>query len=200
MTLRMTPRIALLLIAALFVVPLAVAWLMYSGVVGYEPGATRNLGQLVEPPVPITWDALSVVDETGFSPDDFSRHWVLLHTLPGPCDPPCEKAVSGIRQIHKAAGRDQARVRLALLQKKADPSRLHRIYEQFHVIEDPSGELWSKLAEIAQSATVPGVAGGGTFIVDPFANVMMYYAPSTDPNDIKTDLERLLKWSKQDQQ
>ena len=45
MSFKLTPRIALVLIAALFVLPLAVAWMMYTGTIDYRPGSTRNFGQ-----------------------------------------------------------------------------------------------------------------------------------------------------------
>ena len=53
-----SPRLALVIIASLFILPLALAWLMYSGVIDYDPVETRNLGKLVEPPVPVSFDSL----------------------------------------------------------------------------------------------------------------------------------------------
>ena len=44
---KLSPRIALLIIAALFIVPLVFAWLKYSGTIAYQPAHTRNLGNLV---------------------------------------------------------------------------------------------------------------------------------------------------------
>ena len=202
MNVRMTPRVALVLIAALFILPLLLAWLMYAGVIDLRPESTRNLGQLVQPPAPLDWAAADLVGEPGDATDLFDRHWVLLHALPDPCDTACEQAVVGLRQIHRAAGRDQARVRLALLRAAPDsaPSeRLHSIYGELHVLDDPRDELGRTLAGVARAATRPGTVQAATFVVDPLGNVMMYYAPGTDPNDIKTDLERLLRWSKQDQ-
>jgi hypothetical protein len=64
MKLEMSPRLALVVIAALFILPLLLAWLMYSGVIEFTPGTTRNHGQLVQPPVPLDWEAGDFLDET----------------------------------------------------------------------------------------------------------------------------------------
>jgi hypothetical protein len=50
---QLPPRVALVIIAAIFILPLVAAWLMFTGVIEFRPGATRNLGQLV-PPRPIS--------------------------------------------------------------------------------------------------------------------------------------------------
>ena len=43
MKIKMSPRAALVIIAAIFVLPLAVAFLMYRGAIEYNPVETRNL-------------------------------------------------------------------------------------------------------------------------------------------------------------
>ena len=42
--------------------------------------------------------------------------------------------------------------------------------------------------------------GQGTYIVDPLGNIMMHYPPGADPNDIRLDLEHLLRYGKTDPQ
>lgn len=204
MSSRLTPRVGLILIAALFIVPLALAWMMYSGAIDYSPGSTRNYGRLVEPPEPIVWSRLRVDGESvngGQNP--FARNWVVMHAVPGPCDETCLAAVTDLRQVHRAAGRDQSRIRLALLHDLQVPDsekRLKEIYPAFHLLEDPDGRLWRTLDGIAAQDAAPGAARGGTFLVDPLGNIMMAYEAGSDPNGLKKDLKRLLTWSKLDKQ
>ena len=204
MTSKLTPRAALILIAAMFIVPLALAWMMYSGIIDYRPGSTRNHGRLVEPPQPIAWSGLRVDDETvATGQNPFAGHWLLLHAVPDPCDDPCRAAVTDLRQVHRAAGRDQARIQVALLQEGPDPAaadRLREIYPLFHLVDDADRGLWPTLDGIAAQGAAPGTAGGGTFLVDPLGNIMMAYEPGSDPNGLKKDLKRLLTWSKLDKQ
>ena len=43
-------------------------------------------------------------------------------------------------------------------------------------------------------------ASGSTYLIDPLGNIMLFYAAGYDPNDLKSDLQRLLTWSKLDEQ
>ena len=159
MSWKMTPRMALVLIAALFVLPLAVAWMMYSGTIDYRPGSTRNFGELVQPPQPITWSGITVdgaAANTGENP--FSGRWLVLHAVPNPCLEDCLGAVTELRQVHRAAGRDRPRIQLALLHDLRDPvaaDRLREIYPAFHLVENPDRGLWQVLDGVAEQAPAP---------------------------------------------
>lgn len=203
MKFRMSPRVALLVIAALFVLPLVAAWLMYSGVIDYRPASRRNLGELVEPPVPLPWAELEP-GGTGEHPERvLTGHWVVVHAVPRRCPDACLEAIVYLRQVHLATGRDQARVRIALLQgadDEATAGRLLEIYPAFQLLRDPRGTLWPMLDQLARRHGQPQGAAGSTFLVDPLGNVMMFYAAGSDPNHLKGDLKRLLTWSKLDDQ
>lgn len=72
---RWSPRIALLTIAALFFLPLVLAWLMYTGTIEFRPHSTRNLGELVQPPLPVSWASVRLDDAAaGRAEEAFSRH------------------------------------------------------------------------------------------------------------------------------
>ena len=206
MKFRISPRLALVIIAAMFVLPLALAWLMYNGTIEFKPGTTRNLGELVRPAIPISW-------EEGIEPFDaasteqagqaFPEHWVILHAVAYPCAEPCIEAVTGIRQVHRASGRNQGRIRIALLlEDNIAPdtaAALKTIYPTFHLVTNPGRELWNPLEGISRASLAPQAAGGGTYLIDPLGNIKMYYAAGSDPNFLKKDLKRLLTWSKLDE-
>lgn len=195
---RNKPRFALLVIAALFLVPLLLAWLMYSGAIDWHPASTRNLGQLVEPPLPVGWEGVAMEGAPGDPAERFAGHWLVLYDVPDPCGDACLEAVIGLRQVHRAAGRHQNRIMLALLLGTSDPAvaaRLADVYDAFHLLSDRAGELEARLAQAA-----PGAAPGGSYLIDPLGNIMMHYAAGADPNDLKNDLKRLMTWSKLDEQ
>ncbi|MEE8339502.1 MAG: hypothetical protein V3R56_05115 [Xanthomonadales bacterium] len=211
MKLSLSPRLALLLIAAMFLFPLLLAWLMYSGSVDFKPASTRNLGTLVEPPLPIDWTVTVMLPgearlEAGLqqSIGVFGEHWVILRPVPADCDRSCLKKVAQLRQVHRAAGRQQMRIRLALLLKDSSPAdqaqSLLAIYPQFHLLKDPSELLWAALDGIQQNLSGQAGPAWGVYLIDPLGNIMMYYAAGSDPNHIKQDLKRLLTWSKLDKQ
>lgn len=203
MSSKFTPRMALVLIAALFVLPLAVAWMMYTGTIDYRPGSTRNFGELVEPPQPIAWSGVAVDGETVNSGENpFAGHWLVLHAVPNPCLEDCLEAVTELRQVHRAAGRDQPRIQMALLHDLRDPiaaDRLREIYPAFHLVENPDWGLWRALGGVAGQNPAPDSSRGHSFIVDPLGHIMMVYGAGSDPNGLKKDLKRLLTWSKLDE-
>jgi hypothetical protein len=207
----LSPRMALLIIAAMFLLPLLLAWLMYSGSLDFKPTSTRNLGTLIEPPVPIDWAVTVMLPgeaKLEASPEQsigvFDEHWVILQPVPAGCDDSCLRNISNLRQIHRASGRQQSRIRLALLLEESRPAEqvqsLLAIYTQFQLIQDPSGLLWEALTGIQQNLSGQAGPARGVYMIDPLGNIMMYYAAGSDPNYIKQDLKRLLTWSKLDKQ
>jgi hypothetical protein len=211
MKFSLSPRLALLIIAAMFLLPLLLAWLMHSGSLDFKPTSTRNLGTLVAPPVPIDWTVTvmpsgeaNLEARLEHNTDVFNQHWVILQPVPAGCDDSCLRNVSDLRQIHRASGRLQLRIRLALLLEESSPAgqvqSLSAIYPQFHLIRDPSGLLWETLAGIRQDLSGQAGPARGVYTIDPLGNIMMYYAAGSDPNYIKQDLKRLLTWSKLDKQ
>jgi hypothetical protein len=204
MKLKLSPRAALVVIAALFILPLVLAWLMYTGTIAFQPGATRNFGQLVQPPLPLSWEDVHLDGATEPSPATaFAEHWLVLHAVPNPCDDACLRNIAGLRQVHLASGRQQSRIRLALLhdlQGNDSVRSLQGIYATFGLLENPDGALWRTLQSIADQGQPSAPARGSTYLIDPLGNIMMFYAAGYDPNDLKNDLKRLLAWSKLDEQ
>ena len=188
-----------MIIAGLFVLPLALAWLMYSGAIDYQPADTRNLGALVEPPVPTPLESLDVRGPAGQA-DDWSAHWLVLYAAPEPCGEGCLADAEGLRQVHRAAGRNGARIRLMLLGPgaMAKSGALLELYPSFYLARDPGGDLTETLDAV--SATLGAATPGSLYLVDLLGNIMMFYAAGFDPNDLKKDLKRLLTWSKLDEQ
>ena len=199
-----SPRAALVIIAALFFLPLILAWLMYSGTIEFRPHSTRNLGRLVQPPLPLSWAGVYLGGSTDKPvADAFTGHWLILHAVPRSCEESCLRNVADLRQIHRAAGRQQSRIRLALLHDLEQPGEslaLQALYDAFQLLENPDGSLWTTLEAVARDDEPPATAPGSTYLIDPLGNIMLFYAAGYDPNDLKSDLKRLLTWSKLDEQ
>jgi cytochrome oxidase Cu insertion factor (SCO1/SenC/PrrC family) len=193
-----------LTIAALFFLPLVLAWLMYTGTIEFRPHSTRNLGELVQPPVPVSWSNVRLdATAAGSAEEVFSGHWLILHALPHPCPATCLTEVADLRQIHRAAGRQQSRIRLGLLhdlEASDDIGAVQEIYAEFQLIQDPEGSLWKALEQVAGQIDPPAPVQGSTYLIDPLGNIILFYAAEYDPNDLKKDLKRLLTWSKLDDQ
>lgn len=192
----LSSRTALLVIAGMFLMPLLLAWLMYTGTIDFKPASTRNFGRLVEPPVPMSWAGIDMISPGANAVENFDGHWVVLHRVADSCKEDCLEEVSGLRQVHKASGRYQPRIRMALLLSQSQAgtmaNRLQGIYQKFHLITDPAGNLLMALEKAG--------ARDNSYLIDPLGNIMMAYEAGSDPNQLKQDLKRLLTWSKLDEQ
>jgi cytochrome oxidase Cu insertion factor (SCO1/SenC/PrrC family) len=185
----LSPKLILILLSLMFLIPLTLAWLMYSGVIDYRPVSHVNKGMLIEPPVKADLPEK-------FRHPGLYQHWVLVYPLPSSCSDPCRQILFGLRQFHRALGRDGNRVALVLLaETRPDEQFLEEIEKLdpgFNVISDNTGKLSLQLKQLAD--------GSGIFIIDPLGNIMMNYPPEPDPNDILADMERLLQYAKTDPQ
>jgi len=195
-----SPRVALVVIASMFVLPLVLAWLMYNGSIEYNPVNTRNLGSLVQPPVPVSLESLEVIGGPSSTLEELQEHWVMLYALPSPCDQACLEHAAALRQVHRAAGRNQSRIHILLTgggDIRQSAKTLLEIYPSFSIAADEDGKLAEILSRVAQHSGAK--AEGSLYLLDPLGNIMLFYAAGFDPNDLKKDLKRLLTWSKLDE-
>jgi cytochrome oxidase Cu insertion factor (SCO1/SenC/PrrC family) len=193
-----SPKLVLVCIGMLFLLPLLLAVLTFQGKLPFRPAETRNLGLLVEPPVPLEWQNGSAGGDVGSQPD-LKGHWVILFDVPDDCSSTCLEAVSELRQIHRATGRDIGRVRVVLVVNPETPQSLVRslsdIYPAFGLLVDETSDLRNSI-NAARNLTVHDAH---RFLVDPLGQIMMTYNDQSDGASLSKDLKRLLKWSKQDE-
>jgi hypothetical protein len=187
-------RVVLVLIAALFGLPLVAAWLMQSGKISWRPAETVNLGQLVDPPVALQLQAGAGVD----------GHWLILYVLPQDCEQSCDEEVTALRQVHKASGRHRDRIAVVLLSDGMPPplvsDRLLTIYPEFRIAPDRDRLALDRLAEaVGADRDAPEPLARHAFVLDPGANVILAYTAGFNPNHINRDLKRLMTWSAQDE-
>lgn len=190
------PRLTFLLILGIFALPLGLAWLMHKGVVEFGGDSTVNQGHLVDPAIPIDWSGV-----TGALNRDGTRElegkWVVLHRLPADCSIPCLDRVTELRQVHRASGRHQDRISLALL-SASEPSfreteTVRNIYPLFNLLWHPEEELLESLAKVQANAGEVEF-----YLVDPRGNIMMTYNKTDSAAKLSKDLKQLLTWSELD--
>ncbi len=195
-------RLKLLAILALFVLPLVLAALMYAGKIPLLSGETVNQGKLIQPPVPLDWDAANISTDGTSGAAELSGNWVILLPVPASCGPDCLDKATGLRQVHRATGREQQRIRLVLLREaawdEASAQQYLGVYDQFVLMSDPDLALFQPLMAATRSSQAqPGAIT--SYLVDPLGNIMMAYDTVDSETRLSKDLKRLLKWSKQDE-
>ncbi len=196
----LSSRMVLLLILALFITPLAIAWMMYTGTIRFTPDHTRNLGQLVIPTVPVDWSGVTAAGSNS-SNQSIDGFWVVLYELPVSCTRRCLELAAELRQVHLAAGLDRNRIKITLLlapkQAESLSGELLGIYPGFHLVFHPSQDFSSALRR-ARSNPFTRDDEPVLYLVDPLGNIMMTYNGKDSPSMLSKDLNRLLTWSKLD--
>ena len=180
-------RIQFLLIAVIFLGPLAIAAWMYFSQSSLIPEGRTNHGTLLQPIVRLA-DALP---DSGLHAVGDGR-WRLLYTNRGECGEPCEYSLYTLRQSRLMLGKEMDRLVRVFLHGDIPPDTvlLAEQHEGLATLQD------DRLGELLDGKRPEGLAPGGYFLVDPLGNLVMYFSPDTDPGEMIEDIKRLLKQSR----
>ena len=178
-------RLQLLLVALVFLGPLAVAsWLYFQGA---APSGRTNHGVLLEPIINVS-DQLSAFDDG----NQQGRTWVLLYRNPGICDDACRKALYTSRQARLMLGNEMDRIQRVFLRGESPPDTVFLADEHpgLITIED------SALDELLDNKRPAELPASGYYLIDPLGNLVMYFRPDLDPADTVDDIKHLLRLSR----
>ncbi|MCZ6640345.1 MAG: hypothetical protein O7F71_02105 [Gammaproteobacteria bacterium] len=185
-------RVTLLLILAVFVLPLALAWIFAKGPLEWRPVETVNNGVLVAPPLLL--ESFGVMDDSGEAPPvgSIASDWFLV-VLRGPaCGEQCAHWLEVAERIQLAVGRDMPRVTVVLLGPVGDtPTPLLVKESQQSWQLPPGGKLVSELGR----ATGEPPPDARLLIVNHQGRVVLAYPTTEDGRGVLDDLKRLLKAS-----
>lgn len=188
----------LLGLAALFIVPLAVAWLWYLNVDHLPPEGSVAHGDLVQPVRPLGEFELDAVgDGEPVTDRTLGGRWTIVHVGGAECGETCRQSLYESRQVHIALGRRAIRVqRLFVLvdaEAPSDPGFFALEHEGLVFARVDASDPW--LAKFALDDLTP-VEAGRTYIVDPLGNLMLSYPSDSPPRHLLDDLLRLLRVSR----
>lgn len=191
MNTRNKNRAILLLLTALFVAPLAVAWLLVDQ---WRPAGHTHHGELLEPAQPVAYFRLRQSDGSELSEEFLQRRWTLAY-VSDVCERVCRDSLYHMRQLRLAQGKDMGRLQTLFLMS-TEPEQE---FEAWLAEEHP--DLAKGVADHASrdffEQAFPGQADGPwIYLIDPLGNLFMRYSTDTDPSGIRKDLKRLLKLSR----
>jgi len=188
-------RKIILLVFAMFTLPVVTAVLLNSRWVDWAPGGTKNFGEFVSPVVPLPEGPWTAANGDIISRESLLERWQLVHVRTQACDETCMEDLYWLRQTRQAQDRHVPEVGLLLISTVAlDPTQRARIAELSNVFQIIDGQQAADLVQTFPTAESAPLR----FIVDPLGNIMMRYAGDADPNDIRKDLSRLLTWTQRD--
>ena len=190
-------RRQLLLLAALFFVPLAIAFWMYYGPTGWRPSGDASKGDLIDPARPLAALALTTADGTQTQPDFLRGKWSMVYVGDGLCDDRCRKALYLTRQSRIALNKDMDRVQRVFLVtgRCCDRGFLAEEHPDLVVARVDDDASAALLEPFPTYGGVPLADAGRIFIVDPLGNLLMSYAPTSPDKALLTDMKKLLRLS-----
>ncbi len=178
-------RLVLLLISAIFFAPILLAMYLYFSDNPWRPSESTQLGSLVTPPIRLPNENLDA-SEGDFS---FTEVWSLVVFAENECDSTCITALEDIRQIRLSLGPKMPRVQTVFLPADAAATA------QLETAAFPKLIVASPATSTSIQKLVASWQNGQIFLVDPFGNLMMSYAPGTEKGDVRKDLGHLLQLS-----
>jgi len=182
------------LLAAIYLVPLALAFLAYYGT-GWRPAGHVNHGTLITPPRPLPSLTLPQAAAAGgganASPLTFRGPWTLVYIGAGACDADCEHALLVMRQTRLGLNYNMPRVARVFLVTGGCCERALAAADPGLVVVDASGAAAAPLLDEFPAAG----REHALFIVDPLGNLMMSYDARSNPHGLLEDLEKLLRLS-----
>ena len=180
-------RTQLLLVALVFLGPLAfAAWLYFAGG-AWQPVGRSNHGALLEPIVNLR-DALPESPLAALSED----HWLMLYRNDAECGESCRAALYRLRQARLMLGNDMDRVSRVFLHGQTPPDTLFLEAQHAGLITMTD----KGLGELLHKKIPTGLEAGGIFLIDPLGNLVMYFGPDLNPSNMVDDIKHLLRLSR----
>jgi hypothetical protein len=186
-----------LALAALFFVPLAIAFWLYYGPTDWRPAGGTNKGDLVDPARPLPAVSLPRADGTQTGPGFLRDKWTMIYIGDGSCDARCRKALYLTRQSRIALNKDMDRLQRVFLVTRSCCDRAFLAQEHpdlvVALLEGPDAARL--LESIPAYPDGPVGSAGRIYLVDPLGNLLMSYSALAPDKALLTDLKKLLRLS-----
>ena len=181
----------LLLMFAMFMAPLALAFWLYYGS-EWRPGGTTNNGVLIEPARALPMVALQRPDGVATSTDLLRGKWSLVVIADGTYNEQCQSNLNYARKTALGLGRLQSRVQPVWLVSTncCDQEFLKREASDLLVL-DVTTNVAAPLVNTFPMADRARMI----FVVDPLGFLMMRYDTRLEPKGLRQDLKHLLDLS-----
>ncbi len=192
---RWQARAVIIGIFMLFFIPPMVAVWLNAYQPNWNPFGHSNRGDLIQPVVPVQVSSLKALDGTSFDVKFLSSRWTMIYIDSGYCVSACDKALTVMRQVRLALGRDRERLQRLFIGLENDTrirSRRVELLAQFPGLRIAEMKENSPLELKTRDVT------GSIWLIDPRSFLMMRFPAQIPTSDMLKDLQRLMKLSKRD--
>ena len=178
---KLRSRLILLLIVAMFFGSFGIAaWLRFTG---WMPEHTRNIGELLHPPITLADLALKQADGQAYVWRPDKNGWHVLVAPTPDCTATCMQVFDRLHRMWLSEGRQAARLDVLWFGPLSAGATPYRGL----ILMQPNPALIARLPEGARDQTMP------MYLVDAEGFVALHYRAGTDAADVRKDLARLLK-------
>lgn len=187
---RRAGRRTALLVAALLVLPFALATLLWGS--GWQPSGRVNHGELLlRDDLPLRQLTPGHLQPAATARPLLDGRWALVLAVPGECGANCATQLHLARQVQVSLNKEMTRLNRGLLGPQlADEATLAALAARWPdlAIARADGAAWAQFG--GEAVTAPRL-----FVLDPQGRLVLRYPPAPDPQGVRRDLERLLKYS-----
>lgn len=182
----------LALLAALFLLPLLLAFFTYYGT-SWRPARHINHGTLLEPVRPLPPLPLAVLGsgDQRLPQRLFTHSWSLVYVGDGQCDADCRQALYVMRQTRLSLNSDMQRLTRVFLASGDCCARAFLSHEHPGLVVVDASD--AAAAQVLRQ--FPPERAHALFLVDPLGNLLMSYDARHDPHGLLEDLKNLLRLS-----
>lgn len=187
----------LIALAALFFVPLVVAFWLYYGNGAWRPSGGTNMGDLLDPVRPLPAVSLPRADGTPTGEAFLRGKWTMLFIGDGACDARCREALHLMRQSHRAINKDMDRVQRVFLVTGhcCDRAYFASEHPDLLIARLAGPDAVALLAPFPTYDGEPAATAGRIYVIDPLGNLVLSYSSGAPDKALLTDLKRLLRLS-----
>jgi hypothetical protein len=175
-------KLKILTVAALFLAPLATAWLVYGVFPNQAPAGRTHHGLLNDPARPLPEAGLEPAGGTVDLPV-FDRRWTFLQVAEDNCAQACREGLATTRQVRALLHRRAARVQRVLVTDGPPPA------------PDAHPDLAVYRGGLALRETLGEHKAGTVYMVDPLGNWVLTYPAPAGADALFEDIKHLLKLS-----
>ncbi len=178
-----------MLLLVIFALPVAIGVTLYA--IDWRPAGVGH-GELLRPASLLNIPILKTIQGKSLDSNAWKGKWHLVLITQTGCEEACRNNLHTMRQIHVSLEKEIARLeRVLLVQGPVTDgmSDLQKMYPDMPILTEASS-----LANQLDGKGTVGVANR-LYLIDPVGNLAMIYPQGSDPNGIRKDLMKLLKYS-----
>ena len=195
MAARSTSKLVPALVLLVAILPVAASVTLY--LIDWRQSSTVNHGELFKPARALVDNSMHDLEGKAVHFGDLHGQWAMVYFGSSSCPEACMQNLFRMRQIHIAQGRESERVERVFITTDAASAGLEAKladYAGMHIWTADADAL-SKIADNFGTDPQQLAQQHSIYLVDPMGNLIMRYAPDTDPAGMRKDMERLLKYS-----